>query len=127
MAEQRGPQVHHHVLADPLHDLVVEVAEPEARQQHGEVEHRDAVEVAEVAMADAVVDRLHGEERPGELHERVEQHDQPRERHLRAVGAQVPEQPPHQAVVVAAAEDLVVRAHEASSSSSSCWRRYSSA
>ena len=126
--EQPHPEIHHDALADVLHELRLQVAEPEAHQQHREVEHRDAVEVAQVVVADAVVHRLHREPRPGELHDRIHEHHRHGGRHLRPVGTQVAEQPPHQAVVVGLAGGLVVvLAHEASSSSSSCCWRSSSA
>jgi hypothetical protein len=81
MTEQRHAQVHHDALPNALHDLGLQVSESEADQQHRQVEQRHAVEIAEVAMTDAVVDRLHGEPGAGELRHRVEEDDRDRQGH----------------------------------------------
>ena len=117
----------HHALADALHDLVLQIAEPEADREQRQVDHRDAIEEAQVVVADAVVDRLLGEPRAGQRDQRVDRsRPRPRSPPRAAIGAQVRQQPAHQPVVVGASAGFVfVVAHDASSSSSSCCARHS--
>ena len=107
VAEQCQPQVQHHVLADALDDLVVDPSDREPDGERREVEHRHQVQVCEILVADAVVDRLLGEVGARELDQGVEQHEHRGERHLRLVGLQVPEQPAHEPVVVGPSEDFL--------------------
>jgi hypothetical protein len=127
VAEQPHAQVEHDVLADALHDLVLEIAEAEAHQQHRQVHDRHVVEEREIAVADPVVDRLLREVGSREPDEGIEHDDHDRDDHVDAVRPEVGEQPPHQAVIVGATLGFLVVRHDAWSSSSSCCSRYSRA
>jgi hypothetical protein len=127
LAEQRGAQIQHDALTDALHDLVLQIAQPESDRQQRQVLHRDPVEETQIVAPDAVIDRLLGQPWIHQRDERVADHHDARERHLQPVGPQEAEQPPHQPVVVRATGGFVFLDHEASSSSSSCCARHRSA
>ena len=76
------------------------------RDQDGEERDRNPIDPGQVAARDVAIDRQLHQVRLGQLQHRGADDRDERQRHLRLVGPQIPQQPAHQVGVVRLAEDF---------------------
>jgi hypothetical protein len=125
--EDLHAQVEHHPLTRHLHRPGLRVLECKRGKQGCQVHRGDGREAGQIASRDIAVDDDLREVRRRQLQGRVANDRRDGEDHLRAIRAQIPQQPPHEPAVVCLSQDLVVVHQDAASSSSRSCLRYRSA
>jgi hypothetical protein len=100
--------VEHDALAGQLQDPRLQELQRERAQQDGKKQQGDAIEAGEIAGGDVLVDRHLHQVRLGELKAGAGHDGRERQRHVAAIGPQIPQQPAHQQRIVGFAERFFV-------------------